>query len=334
MPIFEIASIDPDDKDGQASTLEGLYRVHAPDEEHAREWLDAEFRLTVERTGPYEDTVLPPWRYAERFACRQVADPPPEEYREGQIEVYRTSSGGGAIGTAPLGTEPLGGGGGGAGSWTVINEGKPLEDQAALPEEHPEERTVESGGVGSPSVTQQANEGGGGMDAVLVKPGVGVAAGSSSAAAEGTATLEITQQTVTYVIQNRAAIGGQTSLLLKLLDGLDGLDDDQERRRNYSLRDALGLTSEINESELITLLRELRDELRQFREALESASVEPTTLEQLRDIGLGNLKALSTNKVFVTMQGAALGGMLWTLLVNVGAIDVTLAKEILGLILD
>lgn len=200
------------------------------------------------------------------------------------------------------------------------------------PKEHPEERTVESGGMGSPSVTQQVGTGGG-FGGGFAR-GAGRAAGSSSALAEGTGTREITQQTVTFVIQNRAAIGGQTSLLLKLLDGLDGLDDDPQRRRNYSLRDTLGLTSEINEGELITLLRELRDELRQFREALESASVEPTTLEQLRDIGLGNLKALSTNKVFVSMQGAALGGMLWTLLVNVGAIDVPLAKEILGLILD
>lgn len=359
MPLFELTPVDLSHHDWQASTHKNRCRIHAPDEESAKVWANAEFDIAAPRSAG-GDIALPPWPNPERTVCEPAVVSSETEYREGRIEVWR-GDGGGTVGSEPLASGPIAGGG--SGRWEVVKEGLPPDDEGALQRHflaqdkktvvfkpgntEPEEADVESGDVGSPTVTQQAGTGGGfgsggfgsggfgsGFDADGVARGAGQAAGTSTAEAVGTATLEITQQTVTYVIQNRAAIGGQTSLLLKLLDSLDGLDDDPQRRRNYTLRDALGLNADINENELSELLRSLRDEVRLLREALENQSVDPTTLERLRDIGLDNLRALNRNHVFVTMEAVGLGSVLWTLLSSLGVMDTNLAMEALRLILD
>ena len=47
MPIYELAPLYSSDPDWSASTFEGKCRVHAPNEDRARAYVDREFRIAT-----------------------------------------------------------------------------------------------------------------------------------------------------------------------------------------------------------------------------------------------------------------------------------------------
>ena len=323
---YFLQPIDLDDPNWRSSSHNNACRVHAASEEEARRAAHAEFWVASERDPATGEIGRSPWLDDDLTKSTELPVRP-DEYREGQIEiptVQSTSRGDVATETVAMLM---------ARGWLVVKGGKPPPLQ-----QHGEGPGAARGGYAEQTLPRFRSGGEGHVDSEEVRNvdlSAGIAATAGIAAeAEVTRRSEITQQTVTYVIQNREVIGGQASLLLRLLDGLDGLDDDPNDRRNYSLRDALGLSVEINENELSELLRALRDEVRLLRETLENQSVNPTTLEQLRDIGLDNLRALNRNHVFITMEAVGLGSVLWTLLSSLGVMDTNLAMEALRLILD
>jgi len=119
MPIFELAPVDLDHSDWQASTRKGRCRVHAPDENDARDAAHMNFWIAGGTGSAAESLPLSPWRAAKLTECKEVADPPPEEYREGQIEVPETW----VTALGPSGTpraHPAA-----RSEWRVVKEGRP-----------------------------------------------------------------------------------------------------------------------------------------------------------------------------------------------------------------
>lgn len=182
MPIFELAPVQPHHKDWNSSWHEASCRVHAPDEDRAREWAGEQFSTAAERRSAHDDTVLSPWLNPERSTCQQTADPPPEDYREGQIEVYQAGDG------LPVGTtaiDRLRTTGAVGRRWIIVSEGKPPLPVVAgtassmLPplQQHAEGRGVNEGNRGEqtlPRIQSNAGQRGGvAADAILVEPGPG-----------------------------------------------------------------------------------------------------------------------------------------------------------------
>lgn len=118
----------------------------------------------------------------------------------------------------------------------------------------------------------------------------------------------VTRETIRHVIQNRTVLSLQATTLLDFLDELLGAEGVPKEGRNAPpLADALGVSDAITEGELLEVLRDLRNELRRFNEALENQSVEPSTLTQFRDTAV---KAAGV--AFGTTLGAGGAGIIIT----------------------
>lgn len=136
----------------------------------------------------------------------------------------------------------------------------------------------------------------------------------------------VTQQTITHITANRAVVISHITILLSLLqNGNDG----PQIGANYQLSDALGLTEHPNAHELMDLIRELRDELRQVREALEKSKIDQPALKHLQNIGLKYLENLANNKVFVHTTAALWGVTLWNAFAYMGLVDPIAAAALL-----
>lgn len=136
----------------------------------------------------------------------------------------------------------------------------------------------------------------------------------------------VTQQTITHITANRAVAISHITILLSILQtGNDG----PQIGANYQLSDALGLTEHPNAQELMDLIRELRDELRQVREALEKSKIDQSALKHLQSIGLRYLENLVNNKIFVHTTAALWGVTLWNAFVHMGLVDPVAAATLL-----
>lgn len=305
MPIYQFDPIDLDHPDWTGSTFAGRCRVHAPNEEMARKFLDTMYRRTAGRT-PSGYLPQSPWLKRERSKCSapQFDDKP--LYRVGRIEERRPSS---HESTQSWSSDE-------DGLWMVAAEGDP-------PSGDRERETVletASGQLASEMRGQPATSGTGtARPAVVTGPTL------------------VTPEVLEGVIQKRTTLNHQASALLASLDDLIGPEGIPPERRNESLSENLGIGPEVNETEILTLLRELRDEIRAFREALENAGsdpekLEPAMLARLGDIVIEHLVALSKNKILLSIEGASLGGMLWTYLVQTRLIDTSSGIELLKVI--
>jgi hypothetical protein len=116
MPVYELGLAESIDT---GVTAHWRFRVHAPDADHARTWADEEFQVDVESVDDVRGVQISPGLNTDRATCR-LADPQPEEYREGQIELWR-GDGAGTVTSAPIGAGPVAGGRGG--NWVVVKEG-------------------------------------------------------------------------------------------------------------------------------------------------------------------------------------------------------------------
>lgn len=137
----------------------------------------------------------------------------------------------------------------------------------------------------------------------------------------------ITPETVRRTTRNRIGLQLQTAALIDFLEQLVGPENIPPDRRNVSVKAELGLSASADERQIVALLIDLKNELRRFNEALEKSALgnqklDPKVLERLRDIGIGHLEALSTNKAFVTLQSVSIGCMTWSLLERAGLINV------------
>jgi hypothetical protein len=139
-----------------------------------------------------------------------------------------------------------------------------------------------------------------------------------------TVAFPITQQTVTRVIANKDALALQARGLISLLDAAD-----QEAAAGSNAPSlTLWEPGKDGDEELKKLLRELRDELRRFTEALESAPNEVTTesLSSLRKIGLAF--AVGFAGAVGAWMGNATMALLWDILASLG-VDWNTFKECL-----
>jgi len=315
MPIYRFDPVDPDHPDWLASHYVGPCRVHAPSTMRAREILDRFFDGRGELAYLDRGEAYTPWRDPERAPHRSYQDIEGQEYREGLIETFRPYSGDYEAGT-PIGDQP--------GEWVAVNADR-------LPSPGGE---ADNGAHSSMWGEAEWNKGtwGSRTGMTSARPHLtpsdelGGLTDRTYPPLTVTDPRPVTQEVVARVIQNRFVLDSYSLILKRHLDDLIGPEGVAPGDRNVSVVETLGLPADINEEDLLVLLRELRDEIRLFREALDKAadapdpSMSPSTLERLRDVGIKHLDALATNKVFVSTVGASLGCSLWSLLERAGVI--------------
>lgn len=236
------------------------------------------------------------------------------------LESETTSVGGGALGSAPLGTEPIAGGAAAVPREDVApaaaNGGEP--DNIVTVNQEPvitEGDTVVT--AGSPPSAGTAP-----TSTTVASPG----AQAGEAAAEGSATTVSSHRVAQHVIQNRIVLRVHALNLLQFLDDLEA-GGEQPTTNSHPLWG----TSE-NEAELSALLREVRDELRRFNDLLEQNGPEPKRLEAVTN-ALGNAGKEFLNKFTSesgTLYSRLAAGALATFLVHLGYLDPNLALAAFG----
>lgn len=86
MPVYRLSPVDLNDRDWEASTHKDECLVHATDESKARLYATREFGIATTRK-PGEDVKASPWNQKGKVTAQEKLDYPPENYREGRIEV-------------------------------------------------------------------------------------------------------------------------------------------------------------------------------------------------------------------------------------------------------
>lgn len=262
MPIYDFQPIDLNHPDWAASSHTGRCRAHAEDELAARMALHLEFSKAAEYSNKYKEMPKSPWPHSARVECIGTLNEPPPEYQEGLIEVYAGS--------------------GEDGQWIPINEDRlPVSD------------TKSQGGGYAAQTLPSPNE--------LLRQAKEAMKSADHIRTPETASLQIethppkvtispppvTREVITRAIQNKVVLQYQASSLRDFLDGLIGPEGVSAEQRNDQLAvDALGLTGDITNDELVALLKALRVELRRFNDALDKAAVEPSALVKFRDTAL------------------------------------------------
>lgn len=323
MPIYEFEPRNLDDPDWEASMHKERCRAHALDEDQARELLNREFRIATRRASKHQSVPVSPWFNPALADCISSLGSDEPTHLEGLVEVWQEANGGVWV---PYNTDRL----------PKAEPDTEVGNQAAVTlspmqinadQQPPKERGAKWG-EGEWSGTPED----GGQDLNV--------AGSLALELEVTVTRQVTEETVKRVVQNKVVLVSYTQILQRLLDDLIGPEGIPAGERNVSIVETLGLPSDASEEDLLALLRELRDEIRLFREALDKATetlnptLSPTPLERLRDVGISHLNALATNKVFVSTVGASLGCSLWSLMERAGLIEMERAEALLKVILE
>lgn len=310
MPIYELTPVNIDDPNWQHSSHREICRVHAQSEEYAREYAGNEFRPASERDIPLEGQPQSPWEDQRHSRCVSGDELfGPTEW-DGRIEIsgetdvnnwivivegYRRTKG----------DEQVDGGWGsgrwGKSSWGGSKSPEPrsLDSIASVDELSDFDTLSETGATGPAegnptSIPQYA-------DVALEAIDDAIAEVTAGGGANNHLVTIVTASTVESAIADRAVLTFQASLLLEFLDQLVGPDGVSVDQRNApSMAEALGIDNAATADELLDVLRELRDELRRFNDALESASLQAEGLSELQKIGLKALDRFA--------QTAAIGG--------------------------
>ncbi len=283
MPVYHLTPIDLSHPDWEASDHKGECRVHAPDEDSAREYADEKFR----KAGPWEnfggDTLFSPWTNPARVKCVEISDFDLSYYNEGSVETPDRN------GHYPLYGEV---------SRQVTSAIESRGATATERNEGPYVAPQKSHAVG----TSTEHDTAGPVTPVKAK---------LSVRAKGVAGIEVkvkravTPRVISRVVKNRVVLAFQTQSLLSFLDEV--LEPVPGSNMGPLPLWAIE-TEEDKDAELEDLLRQLRDELRRFNDALESS--EPNkenlspVLSELQRVGLGFLKV--AGGVFATGTGGLL----------------------------
>lgn len=122
MPIFDFEAHDLSHTAWQASSYKGPCRVHAPNEDTAREYANNEFTKAAKRQGAHAKTQLSPWMNPRFSRLLVTAGGPSGEYLEGQIETLKPGKAREIL-SAPAWAQTIHDG---EQEWNVIKIGKPL----------------------------------------------------------------------------------------------------------------------------------------------------------------------------------------------------------------
>lgn len=303
MPIYEFVPRDLGHPSWTASTHKERCRVHAPNEATARRLLELEFSISTDAPNPDGRISMSPWVNPFQAECIGQVEPEMLSYREGLIEVQ---GGPRAMFPTPFGVPPDPP----FPTWMAINEDRRLQGNKLPTRRGWWRRSMPSSdGRTFENVSAQDD-----TDAIGVVPhssatgnleASGATVSSRDTVSDGP---QITAQTVRLIARNRAVLTFQASSLLAFLDELIGPDGVPVRERNaLRLADVLGVSDALAEGDLLDTLRQLRDELRRFNEALEHQKLEPHGLTEFRATALK-----SAAVAFGSTVGIGGGGVLIT----------------------